>query len=154
VIWEIVQYDKTHDASGHSITQRLEYWKAATGIIQSNPVIGVGTGDVPAAFEGEYESNKTLLKKEWRFRSHNQYLSIAVAFGFLGLIWFLFSLIYPGIYFKKFGDFLYVSFFIIATVSFFTEDTLETQVGVTFFAFLNSFLLFTGNSQTGSGKNK
>ena len=35
-----------------------------------------------------------------------------------------------------------MTFFIIAIVSFFAEDTLETQAGVTFYAFINSFLLF------------
>jgi len=35
----------------------------------------------------------------------------------------------------------YLSFFIIAVISFLTEDTLETQAGVTFFAFFNSFFL-------------
>jgi hypothetical protein len=59
------------------------------------------------------------------------------------LIWFLFTLFYPMIRLNKIHDFLYITFFIVAAVSFFTEDTLETQAGVTFYAFFNSFLLFT-----------
>jgi hypothetical protein len=43
---------------------------------------------------------------------------------------------------KKTVDYLYITFFLIAVVSFLTEDTLETQAGVTFFAFFNSFFLF------------
>lgn len=142
IIWEIQLYNETGDANGHSITQRFEYWKAALGIIRTNPVIGVGTGDIQMAFTKQYEINHSTLSKEWRLRSHNQYLSIAVAFGLLGLIWFLFSLIYPAVKLDRFSNFLYASFFIVAMVSFFTEDTLETQVGVTFYAFLNSFFLF------------
>lgn len=145
IIWEIQLYNKTGEADGHSITQRFEYWKAALGIIAGNPVLGVGTGDIQNAFTKQYEKNNTKLSKEWRLRSHNQYLSITVAFGLFGLAWFLFSLIYPAIRLRRFSDFLYASFFIVALISFFTEDTLETQVGVTFYAFFNAFFLFIHN---------
>jgi hypothetical protein len=147
IIWEIQLYEKTGDANGHSITQRFEFWKAATGIIRDNPIFGVGTGDLQTAFAEQYKKNDTSLSNEWRLRSHNQYMSIAAAFGLFGLVWFLFALIYPAIKLKRFSDFLYFTFFIVAMVSFLTEDTLETQVGVTFFAFLNSFLLFSGKEK-------
>jgi hypothetical protein len=150
-IWEIQLYDRTGDANGHSITQRFEYWKAAAGIIGENPLFGVGTGDLQLAFTEQYEKNGTTLAKEWRLRSHNQYLSIAVGFGFLGLGWFLFSLIYPAIRLKRFHHFLYFTFFIVAVFSFLTEDTLETQVGVTFYAFFNAFFLFSAPEKEEAG---
>lgn len=74
-------------------------------------------------------------------RSHNQYLSIGVAFGIVGLIWFLITLFYPMFLQGKNVDYLYVTFLLIAVISFLTEDTLETQAGVTFYAFFNSFFL-------------
>jgi hypothetical protein len=143
IIWELRVYNNSGEVNGHSITQRFEYWKAACSIISKNPLIGVGTGDVQSAFDRQYEESRSPLSREWRLRSHNQYLTIAVTFGFIGLAWFIFTLIYPALKLGRFSDFLYLSFFVIAAVSFLTEDTLETQVGVTFFAFLNSFLLFT-----------
>lgn len=141
-LWEIDVYQKTGDANGHSLTQRFEYWKTALSIIKDNPIFGVGTGDVPMAFEQEYVRSNSSLGKEWRLRSHNQYLAFAVAFGIVGLLWFLITLIYPLLKVKNGSSYLYITFFIIAIISFFTEDTLETQAGVTFFAFLNSFFLF------------
>ncbi|MGQ0828694.1 MAG: O-antigen ligase family protein, partial [Bacteroidota bacterium] len=142
ICWELELYKTSGDPNGHSLTQRFEYWKAALNIIKENTLIGVGTGDVQKAFDVYYEKTNSSLFKEWRLRAHNQYLSIAVAFGIIGLIWFLFSLIYPVIKQKMVFDYLYITFFIIALVSFFTEDTLETQAGVTFYAFLNTFFLF------------
>lgn len=141
-LWEIDLYKKTGVANGHSLTQRFEYWETALSIIKDNLFFGVGTGDVPMAFEQEYIKKNSSLSNEWRLRSHNQYLSIAVAFGILGLVWFLITLIYPLLYLHNGINYLFIAFFIIAVISFFTEDTLETQAGVTFFAFLNSFLLF------------
>jgi hypothetical protein len=142
IFWELELYKTSGDPNGHSITQRFEFWKAALGIIKENMLLGVGTGDIKNAFELEYDKMNSPLHKEWRLRSHNQYLSITVAFGVLGLIWFLITLIYPMLLLNKTYDYLYVTFFFIAIVSFFTEDTLETQAGVTFFAFFNSFFLF------------
>jgi len=142
IAWEINKYMHKGNPSGHSVIQRFEYWKASLGIIKENIMFGVGTGDVEIAFANEYEKTNSPLTKEWRLRSHNQFMAIAVAFGLIGLLWFLFSLVYPILKEKKLFNYFYMIFFMIALLSFLTEDTLETQAGVTFFAFFNSFLLF------------
>jgi hypothetical protein len=143
IFWEYNRYQETHNASGHSVMQRLEFWKASRNIIQDNWLKGVGTGDLEQAFQYEYDRSGSLLEKEFRWRSHNQFLAIAATFGIIGLAWFLFSLIFPAIMLSKFHDFYYLSFFIIVILSMFTEDTLETQAGVTVFAFFSSFYLFS-----------
>jgi hypothetical protein len=142
IVWEFDTYLSGGNPSGHSVVQRFEFWKASWGIIKENPLIGVGTGDVKNAFEAEYDKMNSPLTKVWRLRSHNQFLAICTAFGILGLIWFLITLFYPLFADKKFNDYFYLVFFIIAFLSMFGEDTLETQAGVTFFAFFNSFFLF------------
>ncbi|MFL5764578.1 MAG: O-antigen ligase family protein [Bacteroidia bacterium] len=150
--WELDLYHETGDPNGHSLTMRFEFWKAALKIIKAHPLIGVGTGDLAVAYKDQYRKMNSPLKEEWRLRSHNQYLAIGIGFGLAGLLWFLFTLFYPMIHEKKMFDYLYITFFIIAIVSFLTEDTLETQAGVTFFAFFNAFFLFrtrqTPTSQT------
>jgi len=143
IAWEIDTYLKGGNPSGHSVTQRFEFWKAAIGIIKENTLIGVGTGDVKNAFEKQYDKMDSPLTKEWRLRSHNQFLAIGTAFGIIGLIVFLITLLYPLFNRKKFRDYFYLMFFCIAFLSMFGEDTLETQAGVTFFAFFNSFFLFS-----------
>lgn len=145
-LWEINLYKTTGDPNGHSLTQRFEYWKTAFNIIKEHPLIGVGTGDIEMAFNEQYDKMNSPLEKEWRLRSHNQYLSITVAFGLIGLIWFLITLIYPMIKQKMMFDYLYITFFIVAVISFLNEDTLETQAGVTFYVFFNSFFLFAGKN--------
>jgi hypothetical protein len=141
-IWEVQLYLSTGDANGHSLTQRFEYWKAAFHVFKNNPVLGVGTGDVELELNKEYDIMQSKLKPEYRLRAHNQYLTFALTFGIVGLILFLITLIYPAIALNKHTDLLYIAFLSIAMFSFLNEDTLETQAGVTFFAFLNSFLLF------------
>ncbi len=142
IFWEIDAYNRTGDANGHSLVQRYEYWKTALAIIKQDPWIGIGSGDVQDAFNTQYELNKSVLLPERRLHSHNQYLSIAVGMGLIGLAWFLITLCYPLYAFQLQNNFLYMSFFIIVLLSFFTEDTLETQAGVTFYTFFNCFFLF------------
>jgi O-antigen ligase len=84
------------------------------------------------------------LDKDWRLASHNEYLRIAVLYGIPGIAFFIFSLFYPLIHRNKKKDILFLAFLYIVVCSMFTEDTLETQTGVTFFAFLYSLLLFQG----------
>lgn len=142
IIWEAQQYFRTGNPSGHSAMQRIEYWKTSTLIIQQNPVFGVGTGDMNIAFEKQYEQMNSPLQPEFRWRSHNQFLSITVGFGLIGIAWFLFSLLFPPLKTRRFTDYFYLSFFVIMMVSMISEDTIETQAGVTLFAFFTSLFLF------------
>ncbi len=134
-------YKRSGDANGSSVFQRVEYIKASLGIIKGNPVFGVGTGIIKP-FADYYEETNSKLRPEYRLRSHNQYLAIAVAFGIVGLLWFLFSMFYPLYADKRNRNYLYMVFLFIIMLSMFTDDTLETQVGATLFAYFNSFLVF------------
>jgi hypothetical protein len=142
VFWELEDYKHGGNPSGHSFTQRLEFWRAASLIIKSHPVAGVGTGDVRIAFANEYNEMHSQLGERYRLRSHNQWLEIGVAFGITGMLWFFLTLVYPGFKTGKIYTFAYFIFWAILMISICTEDTLETQAGATFYAFFNSFLLF------------
>lgn len=142
LVWEYIQYKRGENPSGHTLTMRLEFWKTAGYIISNHILFGVGTGDVQDEFNKAYEATHTKLNKEWRLRCHNQYLAITVAFGITGLLVFLFYLFYPTIHQRHQLHYLYWPFFIIVLLSFITEDTLETQSGVSFFIFFQAFFLW------------
>lgn len=141
-LWEFEDYKRGANINGHSAVMRLEFWKAGWSIVKKHPVFGVGTGDIKNAYAEQYTEMNSPLDVHHRLRSHNQYLSIAVAFGISGLAWFLITLIYPFMWHRMWNDYFYFVFFLIAVLSFLNEDTLETQPGVTFFAFFNALLLF------------
>ncbi|HLG34660.1 MAG TPA: O-antigen ligase family protein [Bacteroidia bacterium] len=128
--------------SGYSVAQRAEYWKAALGIFKENIFFGVGTGDIVHAYPSQYEKMNSRLEPNLRLRAHNQYLTFAATFGIFGLLYFIFALTFPMRSLKKSRDFLYLTFWIVAVLSMISEDTLETQAGVTFFAFFNCLFLF------------
>jgi hypothetical protein len=136
------QYTNDNDPSGSSVMQRLEHLKASIIIIRNNFWVGVGTGDLPMIFEETYKQMQSPLKKQWQWRSHNQYLSVFVAFGVFGFLWFLFTLLYPYFALKRYNSYFYSVFLALLMLSMFTEDTIESQDGVTLFAFFNSLFLF------------
>jgi len=141
-LWGFDNYLETGNPTGSTLMQRLEFWKASLGIISDNWLTGVGTGDMNIAFTDQYEKMQSKLSPDQRWRSHNQFLSIFIGFGIFGLVWFLVAILYPPIMLRKQDDFFLVVFMIIAFLSMLTEDTIESQTGVTFFAFFYSFFLF------------
>ena len=141
-LFEYNLYRRFNNPNGGSLSQRIEFTRASFHLIGQHPWFGVGTGDVPQAFAQTYDEIHSPLKEEYRFRAHNQYLAIAVAFGLVGLVFFLFVLFYPWFSSKRQHTYLYMVFLCIMLLSMFPEDTLETQAGATLFAFFVSLLLF------------
>lgn len=144
------QIHNSSDPNGHSLLQRLEYWKTAFFIIKDNWLFGVGTGDVDDAFQKEYTTSDSPLIKQNRLRAHNTYLTVWVSFGVLGLSLFLMLLIQffmECLRGKYLSGILFIS---VACITFLIEDTLETQTGASFFAifFGMALLQFKGKSNS------
>lgn len=135
------RYTDQKDPNSGSMVQRFEYWRTSLLIIKQQPLFGVGTGDVPAIFKAQYQKMNSNLAPQFRLRSHNQYLSIAVVFGITGFAWFLIAMFYPGIKTRNFNNYFYVIFWIIFMVSMLTEDTIETQEGVTFYVLFTALMI-------------
>jgi O-antigen ligase len=120
--------------SNNSVGQRFFAWELAAEIIKKNPIIGVGTGDVSHEFSMAYEQSDKVITKQ--IRAHNQYLTFFVAFGVLGIIPVL-MFFYLAFSKAQMHNGLKWLFYTIILFSFMFEDTLETQAGVTFFAFFS-----------------
>ena len=141
IIFEYERYKNQQDPNGHSFVQRVIYLKAASALIQDNFYTGVGIGDVHDEFMNYYEENNSSLKGSNRKRVHNQFMSLTVALGIGGLLLWLIVFYYPFFALPENRQ-LYFYFLLIITISFLTDNTLERQAGVMFFAFFNSLLLF------------
>lgn len=128
--------------SGNSVSQRLEFWKTGWWIGKQHWLMGVGTGDVPQAFNDAYIATNSPLAEKYRHRAHNQYLTMFIAFGILGLGWFVFALLLPPMLEGRLFDYRFFTAFTIALLSMLHEDTIESQAGVTFVVFLYCLFLW------------
>ena len=140
--FEYNQYRRYNNPNGGSLSQRIEYTRASFYLIKKHPLFGVGTGDIPEAYRQAYDALNSPLEAQYRHRAHNQYLSITVGFGLVGLFIFLVTLLYPYCSSKRYRGYLYTIFLVIALLSMLPEDTIETQAGATWFALFNSLLIF------------
>lgn len=144
-IYEFLQeyeyFKINHDPNGKTLILRLLYWKLGLQIWMKNFWIGVGTGDVQQAFNKEYQHYPTI-QTSFQLRTHHQLITFALTFGIPGLIVVLISIFYPILKLSSSDHYiLYYLFSILAIVSFFIDDTLETQPGVTFYALFNTVLI-------------
>jgi O-Antigen ligase len=143
LFFEFNSYADGGNPSGHSATQRIEYLKAGFIIAKKNLLFGVGTGDVQDAFNNQYETSETKLSKSAWHRAHNQYLTVLLSLGIFSFAYFLSVLIYPFLDPSIKKDFYFLSFYLVILFSFLNEDTLETQAGITLFAFFSCFFTLT-----------
>jgi len=135
------RYTKLNDPNSSSMIQRFEYWRTSLLLIGQHSFFGVGTGDLPQVFEEQYKKMNSNLAPQYRLRSHNQYLSITVAFGIFGFLWFIVVMFYPGLKTQNFNNYFYAIFWIIFMISMLTEDTLESQEGVTFYVLFTAMMI-------------
>jgi hypothetical protein len=141
ITMELQKHLEGADPNGSTIQQRIEYWRTGWDLIKKYPIFGVGVGDVQDAFNQQYALNQTRLFEENRLHSHQQFVTIWISVGIIGLFIFLMNILLTiQIAFRLQSILLYL-FVIIITFSYFFEDTLETQVGVSLAAFFLSFLL-------------
>lgn len=131
---EIHHYSVNGDPDGNSLLQRFEHWKAAKTIISENWLFGVGTGDLQQSFNDAYKKSNTQLDEAHWNRAHNQFMTFWIGFGVFGFViftgfwlWFLWRNI-------KLENLIGIGFTLIAIGSFLSEDTIETQQGVTYIA--------------------
>lgn len=71
---------------GSSTGQRLNFYSNTLQIVAEHPLLGVGTGGFPAAYERQTQGQKVMKTHN----PHNEYLMIAVQTGLAGLLLLLY----------------------------------------------------------------
>ena len=78
-LWELQRYYLSGDPRGHTMSQRLELWKAGWVAFLEKPILGWGTGDLPEAMEFGLE--KIDSRMETFMKPHNQILYLLLMTG-------------------------------------------------------------------------
>jgi O-antigen ligase len=123
-----------------SAEPRIERWKGAALLISRSPAIGYGTGDEIPMLKTEYIRRGLFISYMEELNAHNQYLSYALKNGIAGLVLFLAAFIfYLWLAFST-RLFIYVSFIVLLMIGFYTENILDANKGIVFFALFNTVL--------------
>jgi len=129
IVWELAGFFNGMSPKGHSVPQRFEFLKVAVHTFKKDPIFGVGTGDLYDELYDSYDEVGSQLSKHERREPHNQFMTWAVAYGAVGcfILLFLFSYSFWGgsVARSCWG----ISLYILLILSFFNEDTFNTQAG-------------------------
>ena len=79
------------------------------------------------------------------YNSHNQYISLILNVGFLGLLIFFAFLLYNITRSLKSGVYITVAIIVFYCIVMFSENILERQDGVMYFSLFINLLYFLGN---------
>ncbi len=138
---DIRQYTNQRDINYYSISQRLAAWETALEVIKRNWLVGVGPADIKREMQRQYDVKDFGLKEENQVMIHNQYLHILMGSGIVGLLLFLFALIYP---FRRLAwqkDFCATSFLLVMGAAMLVDSFFELQRGLNLFAFFYMLLI-------------
>ncbi len=127
--YDYLQYKKGNGAS-YSDSERLQSLHMASKIIQENPIIGIGAGDLRYAMNKKYAEFYPSIKDHERKMPHNEYASILAGAGILGFILFMLYCFYPIFYNRNYQEPMFLAFCLIILFSFMVENTIENALGV------------------------
>ncbi len=118
---------------------RASRWKIAWQLIGHSPVIGYGSGSEGKILKEKYYQNRMYVSYLNELNAHNEYLSIMLKSGVIGLIVYLYLLTTGFINSFRKNDFFFASFLTIIIVVSVSENILDTNKGIFFFSFFFSF---------------
>ncbi|MDA8591367.1 O-antigen ligase family protein [Flavobacteriaceae bacterium] len=125
----------------NSTNNRINIYKCAIKKIKEKPFLGYGINDDKKALYNCYKENLYYLNEN-KFNTHNQYLSVLMKSGIIGLIIFMFMLVYNLRMAVITNDRLFLVLLIYFTAIMMFENILERQNGVMIFSFIINYFAF------------
>lgn len=119
---------------------RFELWRSAI-LANSDPVLGVGTGDYKQVLNDYYRENNQVAYAVGELNSHNQFIQIFFSNGCFGLLTVLILVLRPLYLAFKFNDQLGILMLFPFLIYGITEVFLGRYQGVAFFALLHQVLI-------------
>jgi len=131
-VTDLAKIENKLTISNYSVSSRIVSYKAAFELVKKKPLAGTGLGNLKREMAKIYIEKFPYVKKHKRLMPHNQYLRYLVGFGIIGLSIFLFSFYYPLIYQHNYKNLILLTHYLVISISFLFEGTLNTQLGLNF----------------------
>jgi len=130
--YDLSQYQKG-EINEYSDAMRILSMKIGWDIWLDNMWLGVGAGDLKSETDKSYIQNYPQISEyNWRL-PHNQFIWVLASTGIIGLVLFLTAFFFPFLVNGNFKFWLLTVFYLMIFSSFFTEDTVEEQIGTGFY---------------------
>ncbi len=130
--WDYLQF-KQGTGSDYPDSERFASMKVGLDIGREHLLFGVGAGDLEREVKLRYD---TGLAGDYKLKMpHNQLVTIFAGTGAIGLAVFLLGFFYPLFYRKNWRNPLFLALHAVIFSSFFVENTIENNFGVSLYLF-------------------
>ena len=147
---ELLKIESLDNGNVTSTNIRYTIYQSVQELIAESPVVGYGIGDYKDELVNKYaEKDQSLLVKK-KYNAHNQYFSLMLIGGGVLLLVFLCVLVFNFLFAIRFDNQMFILLLIFYGMVMLTENILEREQGVIFFAFFFNF--FTLKSLFVSGQ--
>ncbi len=129
--FDLEQLFTFNNASGLSDAGRILSIEKGIELFSEHPLTGVGVGDLAQEMKKKLDTAPEHPRDI--LLPHNQFVFIAAGTGIFGLLVFMAVIVLPLSVKRNFHNWLFICFHIIILSSFFTEATIEEQMGTGFY---------------------
>lgn len=128
---------------GNSTNMRYEIYHCATNVVKEHGWTGTSVERLQQTLNDCYHSTGTILKDtNIDYNTHNEYLNIWGGKGIVGFVLFLLLLLH--LFYKSWKHPIFLGSVVIIALICLTENILERQIGVFFFATWIAFFAIHG----------
>lgn len=142
--WELTENKGTKYNDKYANDSRMARWKAIFYGAMENPVWGTGSGSEMATLQKIYHKNDLKYASKLGYGSHNQYLTVLVENGLVGVLLMLMYFGYNIWQAIRKRNLLYMYFFSAIVIASFFDTVLYVNTSIIFVAFFaNLFTIST-----------
>lgn len=135
--------DLSPSMKGQILDSRMARWGIVTDVIKQAPVFGHGAGTETAILHEQFFNQKYYSSFLKNLNAHNQYLSFLFKSGIWGMLIYLGTLWYGFNIAIKRKDLLFFTFMTLIALISLSENLLDVDKGVFFYAIFFSFFIFS-----------
>ena len=140
-----LKYDMELTSRNALLDSRLDRWSTTAELIKQKPIIGYGAGSELGLLHESFYAKKYYSSFINHLNTHNEYLSFWLKSGIIGLLIYLVTLAFGFKQALKTKDLLFFTFMLLVAFVSFSENLLDVDKGVIFYAFFFSFFIFSGD---------
>ena len=142
-----LKYDLALTSKDQRFDSRLDRWSTAAELIKNRPITGYGAGSEIGLLHESFYAKKYYNSFLNHLNTHNQYLSFWLKSGIIGLLIYLATLWFGFRQAIRQKDLLFLSFMLLIVFVSCSENLLDVDKGVMFYAFFFSFFIFSGDGK-------
>jgi len=137
------QVDLSKATANETSDGRLARWQVITELITKKPIIGYGTGSEMELLQDAFYKHKLYNSYLSKLNAHNEYLSMLLKSGIIGFLVYTATLIWGFSMSLKRKDLLFFTFILLVAIVSLSENVLDVDKGIFFYASFYSFFSFS-----------